>query len=130
VEKVYLDHNATTPTDPRVIEAMIPYLKEGWGNSSSLHHFGREALQGLEDSRERIASYLNCRPDEIYFTSGGTESDNLAVKGIAYAQREKGRHIITSQIEHQAVLESCQFLEREGFQVTYLPVNEQRFGQS
>lgn len=125
LEKVYLDHNATTPTDPRVIEAMIPFLKEGWGNSSSLHLFGREALQGLEDSREKIASYLKCRPDEIYFTSGGTESDNLAVKGIAYAQREKGRHIITSRIEHQAVLESCQFLEREGFEVTYIPVDEQ-----
>jgi cysteine desulfurase len=125
VDRVYLDHNATTPTDPRVIEAMLPYMNEYWGNSSSLHLFGREALQGLEDSRVKIASYLNCRPDEIYFTSGGTESDNLAVKGVAYAQREKGRHVITSRIEHQAVLESCQFLEREGFDVTYLPVDNQ-----
>jgi cysteine desulfurase len=124
VDKVYLDHNATTPTDQRVIEAMLPYMREHWGNSSSLHLFGRAALEGLEDSREKIASYLNCRSDEIYFTSGGTESDNLAIKGVAYARREKGRHIITSKIEHQAVLESCQFLERDGFEVTYLPVDK------
>lgn len=124
MEKIYLDHNSTTPTDPRVIEAMLPFLKDGWGNSSSLHLFGRAALQGLEDSREKIAGCLNCRPDEIYFTSGGTESDNLAIKGVAYAQREKGNHVITSKIEHPAILESCQFLEREGFEVTYLPVDE------
>ena len=123
MNRVYLDHNATTPTDPRVIEAMIPYMKDYWGNSSSLHLFGREALHGLEESREKIASYLRCRPDEIYFTSGGTESDNFAIKGVAFAGRERGRHIITSKIEHQAVLESCQFLEGEGFEVTYLPVD-------
>jgi len=124
LEKIYLDHNSTTPTDPRVIDAMLPYMRDDWGNSSSLHLFGRAARVGLEQSREKIASYLKCRSDEIYFTSGGTESDNLAVKGIAFALREKGKHIITSKIEHQAVLESCQFLESEGFEVTYLPVDE------
>ncbi len=110
--------------DPRVIEAMLPYMSETWGNASSLHLFGRAARLGLEDSRDKIASYLNCRPDEVYFTSGGTESDNLAIKGVAFALREKGRHVITSSIEHQAVLESCEFLQREGFEVTYLPVDE------
>jgi cysteine desulfurase len=124
LERIYLDHNSTTPTDPRVVEAMLPYMSEFWGNSSSLHLFGREARRGLEESRDKIASCLNCRPDEIYFTSGGTESDNLAVKGTAFALREKGKHIITSKIEHQAILESCEFLEREGFEVTYLPVDE------
>lgn len=110
--------------DERVIEAMMPYYREDWGNSSSLHQFGRSALKGLEDSREKIAGYLNCRPNEVYFTSGGTESDNFAVKATAFANREKGRHIITSRIEHQAILESCQFLEQEGYEVTYLPVDE------
>lgn len=124
LEKIYLDHNSTTPTDLRVIDAMLPYMRDDWGNSSSLHLFGRAARVGLEESRDKIALYLKCRPDEIYFTSGGTESDNLAVKGIAYAMREKGRHIITCKIEHQAILESCQFLETEGFDVTYLPVDE------
>ena len=124
MQEIYLDHNSTTPTDQRVIDAMLPYMRENWGNSSSLHLFGRKAQQGLDDSREKIASCLKCRPDEIYFTSGGTESDNWSVKGTAYAMRDKGKHIITSKIEHQAILESCQFLEREGFEVTYLPVNE------
>lgn len=124
MDDIYIDHNSTTPTDERVIEAMLPYFRDYWGNSSSLHHFGRNALKGLEDSREKIAGYLNCRPDEIYFTSGGTESDNLAIKATAYANRERGKHIITSRIEHQAVLESCEFLEQEGFEVTYLPVDE------
>jgi len=124
LNRIYLDHNSTTPTDPRVVEAMLPYMHQTWGNSSSLHLFGREAREGLEASRETIASYLNCRPDEIYFTSGGTESDNFAIKGVAYALREKGKHIITTKIEHQAVLESCEFLETQGFDVTYLPVDE------
>ena len=110
--------------DERVLEAMLPYYREHWGNSSSLHQFGRSALKGLEDSRKKIAGLLNCRPDEIYFTSGGTESDNFAVKATAFANRERGRHVITSRIEHQAILESCQFLEHEGFEVTYLPVDD------
>ncbi|MFH0931696.1 MAG: cysteine desulfurase NifS [Candidatus Zixiibacteriota bacterium] len=121
--KIYLDHNATTPVHAEVLEAMLPFYKEGFGNASSIHSFGREAKVALEESREKIAKLLNVDPLEIYFTSGGTESDNLAIKGIAWANRKKGNHIITSQIEHHAILESCKFLEREGFEVTYLPVD-------
>jgi cysteine desulfurase len=124
--KIYLDHNATTPVHPEVLEAMLPFYKEGFGNASSIHSFGREAKVALEESREKVAKLLNTDPLEIYFTSGGTESDNLAVKGIAWANRKKGNHIITSKIEHHAVLESCKYLEREGFEVTYLPVD--RYG--
>jgi cysteine desulfurase len=124
--KIYLDHNATTPVYPEVLEAMLPFYKEGFGNASSIHSFGREAKVALEESREKISKLLNADPLEIYFTSGGTESDNLAVKGIAWANRKKGNHIITSKIEHHAILESCKFLEREGLEVTYLPVD--RYG--
>ena len=122
--KIYLDHNATTPVYPEVLEAMLPFYKEGFGNASSIHSFGREAKVALEESREKISKLLNADPLEIYFTSGGTESDNLAVKGIAWANRKKGNHIITSKIEHHAILESCKYLEREGFEVTYLPVDK------
>jgi cysteine desulfurase len=122
--KIYLDHNATTPVHPEVLEAMLPFYKEGFGNASSIHSFGREAKVALEESREKVAKLLNTDPLEIYFTSGGTESDNLAVKGIAWANRKKGNHIITSKIEHHAILESCKYLEREGFEVTYLPVDK------
>ncbi len=124
--KVYLDHNATTPVHPEVLEAMLPYYRENFGNASSIHSFGREAKVALDESREKVARFLNADPLEIYFTSGGTESDNLAIKGVAWANRNKGKHIITSKIEHHAVLESCKFLEREGFEVTYLPVD--RYG--
>ena len=124
--KIYLDHNATTPVHPEVLEAMLPFYKEVFGNSSSIHSFGREAKVALEESREKVAKLLNVYPLEVYFTSGGTESDNLAVKGVAWANRKKGNHIITSQIEHHAVLESCKFLEREGFEITYLPAD--RYG--
>ncbi len=123
MRKVYLDHSATTPVRPKVVEAMLPYLTEKFGNASSIHGFGREAKVALEESREKVAQVLGATPSEIYFTSGGTESDNLAIKGVAYANRNKGRHVITSQIEHHAVLESCKFLEKEGFEVTYLPVD-------
>jgi cysteine desulfurase len=123
MRKVYLDHSATTPVRPEVVEAMLPYLKDRFGNASSIHGFGREAKVALEESRERVAQILGATPSEIYFTSGGTESDNLAIKGVAYANRNKGRHVITSQIEHHAVLESCGFLAKEGFEVTYLPVD-------
>ncbi len=122
--KIYLDHNATTPVHPEVLEAMLPFYKEGFGNASSIHSFGREAKVALEESREKVAKLLNTDPLEIYFTSGGTESDNLAVKGIAWANRKKGNHIITSKIEHHAILESCKYLERQGFEVTYLPVDK------
>jgi cysteine desulfurase len=123
MRKVYLDHSATTPVRPEVVEAMLPYLTEKFGNASSIHGFGREAKVALEESREKVAQILGATPSEVYFTSGGTESDNLAIKGVAYANRNKGRHVITSQIEHHAVLESCKFLEKEGFEVTYLPVD-------
>jgi cysteine desulfurase len=120
---IYMDYAATTPTDKKVIEAMLPYFGEVCGNPSSLHAFGQEAKAAVEGARKRIASFLGAEPGEIVFTSGGTESDNFAIKGVAYANRKKGDHIITSGIEHHAVLETCRFLEREGFRVTTLPVD-------
>ena len=119
--RVYLDHNASTPVHPEVVAAMLPYFGERFGNPSSVHAFGREAREGLEIAREQISHFLTVGKDEVIFTSGGTESDNLAVKGVAWA-RGTG-HIITSQIEHHAVLRTCQFLEAQGFAVTYLPVD-------
>src|SRR6266498_2830564 len=118
--RVYLDHNASTPVHPEVVEAMLPYFGERFGNPSSVHAFGREAREGLETAREHIADFLGVGKDEIVFTSGGTESDNLAVKGVAMARRQG--HIITSQIEHHAVLRACQNLETLGFKVTFIPV--------
>ncbi|MBD3382914.1 MAG: aminotransferase class V-fold PLP-dependent enzyme, partial [candidate division Zixibacteria bacterium] len=126
-KRIYLDHNSTTPVDPRVIEAMLPYYRECWGNASSLHQFGRQAKAGLEESRETIAKVFNCSPDEIYFTSGGTESDNFAIKGTAYEYSDKGKHLITSKIEHPAVLESFEFLEEQGYETTYLSVDNHGF---
>lgn len=123
MERIYFDHNSTTPLDPRVLEAMLPYLKETFGNASSVHSFGQFAKAGLEQSRETIADLLNCRPDEIYFTSGGTESDNTALKGVADALAHKGKHIITSAVEHHAVLETCEYLEKHGYDITYLGVD-------
>lgn len=123
MENVYLDNSATTKMDERVLEEMLPYLKEDYGNASSLYSLGRKSKKAIEDSREKVATILNCRPDEIYFTSGGSESDNTAIKGIARANRKKGNHIITSKIEHLAVLDTCKELEKEGFEVTYLDVD-------
>ena len=120
-----MDHSATTPVAAEVLEAMLPYFSQRFGNASSLHGFGREAKEALEESRQRVARLLNAHPGEIVFTSGGTESDNLALRGIAYKNRNSGRHIITSQIEHPAILETYHSLEREGFSVTYLPVNRE-----
>jgi cysteine desulfurase len=119
--RVYLDHNASTPVHPEVVEAMLPYFAERFGNPSSVHAFGREAREGLETAREQIAHFLRVGKEEIVFTSGGTESDNMAVKGVAMA-RGRG-HIITSRIEHHAVLRTCESLETLGFEVTYLPVD-------
>jgi len=119
--KVYLDHNASTPVHPEVVEAMLPYWSERFGNPSSVHGFGREAREGLETAREQVAHFLRVGKEEIVFTSGGTESDNLGVKGLAWA-RGRG-HLITTKIEHHAVLRACQWLEGQGFAVTYLGVD-------
>jgi len=118
-----MDHSATTPVAPEVLEAMLPYFRERFGNPSSLHSFGLEARTALEESREKVARLLGADPEEIIFTSGGTESDNLALKGIAYKNRSEGRHIVTTSIEHPAVLEVSRELERQGFQVTYVAVD-------
>jgi len=122
-----MDHSATTPVAPEVLEAMLPYFGEKFGNASSLHSFGLEAKEALEESREKVAALLGAQPEEIIFTSGGTESDNLALKGIGYRSNEKGKgnHIITSSIEHPAILENCRKLETQGFDVTYLPVTKE-----
>jgi cysteine desulfurase len=119
--RVYLDHNASTPVHPEVLAEMLPYFSESFGNPSSVHGFGREARAGLDTARERVARFLGVAPEELVFTSGGTESDNLGVKGLAWA-RGRG-HLITSKIEHHAVLRACQWLESQGFAVTYLGVD-------
>jgi len=121
---IYLDYNGTTPLDPEVIAAMGPFLDEEFGNPSSSHWFGIAPKKAVELSRHRVASLLNCDPQEIFFTSGGTESNNYAILGIAYARRDRGNHIITSNVEHPAVLQVCQHLEKKGFSVTYLPVDQ------
>lgn len=125
MRRIYMDHSATTPVAPEVLEAMLPYFSDKFGNASSLHSFGLEAKEALEASREKVATLLGAKPEEIIFTSGGTESDNLALKGIAYRNREKGKHIITTNIEHPAILEACRKLETQGFEVTYLPVTSE-----
>ena len=125
MKRIYMDHSATTPLDARVLQAMLPFFSEKFGNASSLHSFGLEAKEALEDSRERVAKLLGADPEEIVFTSGGTESDNLALKGTARRNRELGRHIITTQMEHPAILETCRKLEKEGYEVTYLPVTSE-----
>lgn len=127
-QKIYFDYAATTPIDPEVLKAMMPYLKEKYGNASSLHSFGQEAMAGVDWARKKVADFLGCQPKEIIFTSGATESDNLAVRGVLAALRkkfnklEKELHIITSSIEHPAILETCQYMEKVGYQVSYLPI--------
>lgn len=121
---VYLDNSATTRTDDEVIKEMLPYLTEKYGNASSIYRLGRESKKAVEESREKIAKVLNCKPSEIYFTAGGSESDNTAIKGIARVSKNKGNHIITSKIEHPAVLETCKQLEKEGFEITYISVDK------
>jgi len=123
VKGIYFDHAATTPTRPEVVEAMLPYYREKWGNPSSLHSSGREALEGMDTARQQVANLLGAYPEEIVFTGSGTEADNQALIGTAIAQQQKGDHIITSAIEHHAVLHTAQFLEKHGMKVTYLPVD-------
>ncbi len=123
MEHTYFDNSATTRVDPRVVEAMLPYFDKWYGNASSLHSFGREASEALEEAREGVSRALGSSPSEIIFTSGGTESDNLAIQGAAFANHEMGNHIITSAIEHHAILNTCHFLESQGFRVSYLPVS-------
>jgi len=121
---IYLDHAATTPVKPEVLEAMLPYFTDKFGNASSIYSIGRESKKAIEEARDKVAMALGAQPKEIFFTGSGTEADNWAIKGVAYANRQKGNHIITTAIEHHAVLHTCQYLESDGFEVTYLPVDE------
>ncbi|MGC8835153.1 MAG: cysteine desulfurase family protein, partial [Armatimonadota bacterium] len=121
-EIIYMDHAATTPTDPRVLEAMLPYFCSRYGNPSTIYSLGIEARAAVDEARKHIAALIGCSPDEIYFTGGATEADNWAVKGVAWAHESRGRHIITSAIEHHAVLEPCEFLQKHGFEVTFVRV--------
>lgn len=121
---IYLDNAATTKIKDEVYDAMLPYFKEYYGNASSIYRFAGEGKKAIENARSIVADFLNAKPEEIYFTSGGSESDNWALKAIAFAKREKGRHIITSKIEHHAILHTCEYLEGLGFEVTYLDVDE------
>jgi cysteine desulfurase len=125
MRRVYLDHSATTPVDPEVAALMMTYYTEKYGNPSSVHSFGREAKQALEEARRQVAELIGADPSEITFTSGGTEADNLAILGIAEALGQKGKHIITSAVEHHAVLETCEYLEKRGFDLTIIPVDEE-----
>lgn len=125
MERIYLDHAATSPMHPQVIEKMMNVMQQTFGNPSSIHSFGREARHILDESRGLIAKSIHAKQNEIIFTSGGTEADNTALIGIAKAYQDRGKHIITTQVEHHAVLHTCRFLEKSGFEVTYLPVDEQ-----
>jgi len=124
VKRIYMDHAGTTPVRPEVVEAMLPYFTENFGNASTIYSYGREAKKALEDSREKVAQLIGADAKEIYFTSGGTEADNWALRGVAAANIKRGNHIITSAIEHHAVLHTCEDLERQGFKITFLPVDE------
>ena len=124
MKRIYLDYAATTPTDPEVIKAMQPYFFERFGNPSSIHSFGQEAKKAIEDAREKVAGFLGAKPEEIIFTSGGTESNNFAIEGVAYALEKKGNHILTSAIEHHAIIEPCKFLEKKGFKISVVGVDK------
>ena len=123
MNQIYLDYNATTPLDPLVLEEMLPYFSKDYGNPSSIHSFGNKAKSALDLSRDRLAALVNARPKEVTFTTGGSESNNYAIKGIAYALREKGNHLITTSVEHASCLETFSFLESQGYKVTYLDVD-------
>jgi cysteine desulfurase len=122
--RIYLDYAATTPTHPEVVKAILPHFTDAFGNPSSIYSYGQEAKGAIEEARTKVAELIGARDEEIVFTSGGTEADNFAIKGVAFANESKGNHIVTSSIEHHAVMETCKFLERKGFSVTYLPVDE------
>ncbi len=124
MNRIYLDNAATTAVSQEVLEKMLPYFTQHFGNASSVYDTGRDARKALEEARRAVADSLHAKPSEIYFTAGGSESDNWAIKGAAYAHQGKGKHIITTQIEHHAVLHTCEYLEKQGFEVTYLPVDE------
>ena len=124
MKRIYLDYNATTPAAPEVVEAMLPYFHERFGNPSSGHWYGKQARKAVDDGRSQVAGLLKCDPGEIIFTSGGSEANNLAIKGVAWVNREKGGHVITSAVEHPAVINPCRYLEELGFRVTYVPVDE------
>ena len=124
MRRIYLDHAATTPTHPEVVKAMLPYFTDAFGNPSSIYSYGLEAKGAIEEARTKVAELIGARSEEIIFTSGGTEADNFALKGVAYANEHKGNHIITTPIEHHAVMEACKFLGRRGFRITYLSVDE------
>lgn len=121
---VYLDYNATTPIDAEVADAMLPHLKTFFGNPSSLYSIGRHTKEAINRARQQVTGLINASPEEIVFTSGGTESNNHAIRGIAFANKEKGKHIITSLVEHPAVTEVCRYLHSMGYEITYLPVDE------
>ena len=124
MKRIYLDYTATTPTRPDVVKAMLPYFTDVFGNPSSIHSYGQEGKGAIEEARVKVAELIGAQDEEIVFTSGGTEADNFALKGVAYANEKKGNHIIASPIEHHAVMETCKFLEQRGFRVTFLPVDE------
>jgi cysteine desulfurase len=124
LDRIYLDHAATSPVHPDVVERMIPFMTEVFGNPSSIHYFGRQSRQAVDEARAVVAKSIGAKESEIIFTSGGTEADNIALIGTAMANRHRGRHIITTMIEHHAVLRACEYLEKQGFEVTYLPVDE------
>lgn len=124
---IYMDYAATTYTKKEVLEEMLPYFTENYGNPSSIYSLSRTTKRAIDISRDRVAKALNAEPSEIFFTGSGSEADNWAIKGVAFANRKKGNHIITTQIEHHAVLHTCEYLEKQGFEVTYLPVNEEGF---
>ncbi len=125
MKRIYMDHAATTATDKEVVKAMEPYFTDKFGNASSLHQFGTEAKEALEEAREKVAKFINAKPSEIIFTSGGSESNNIALKGLMYANKKKGNHIITSKVEHHAIDETCKYLEKQGFKITFIPVDKQ-----
>lgn len=126
-KKVYMDFSATTYTKPEVLQEMLPYFTESFGNPSSLYSLSDNNKKAISAAREKVAKTINAEPNEIYFTSGGSEADNWALKGVAFAKRDKGNHIITTAIEHHAILNTCKFLEKAGFEITYLPVDEEGF---